>query len=309
MESIPTTIPETVLAVSSRGLVKRFGAKTALDGLDLTVPRGSVYALVGPNGSGKTTTFRILLDQTRADSGSAELFGLDPASSGPRVRAGLGYVPERYDFGYAWMRVGRMIRHHSRYYPGWDRTYAEHLSRALGIPEKSRFGSLSKGEGRRVQLLLALAHRPPLLIMDEPMDGLDPLARDLVQTLLAEHLAATPTTVLVATHLIHLVERLTDSLGVLRNGRIVAQVRRENLERFLRSYRAEVPEGWPGAGALERTVLRRTAGKGEITWTVWGEEKAVRRALTGSGATVREVAPVSLEEAVLAFLTFREDTG
>ncbi len=304
---IPIVVKGDRFTVETDSLHKRYGYRTAVDGLRLTVPEGAVYALVGPNGSGKTTTFKILLDLVRADRGSARVQGLDSIRSGPEIRGGIGYVAETHTFGYGWMRVGRLLRHHAAYFPTWDDSYEEQLVRRLEIRRQQQFGSLSKGEARRVQLVLALAHRPPVLLLDEPLDGLDPLARDQVLGLLAEHLAATPTTVLVSTHLIHLVERLVDYLGVLRNGRFTAQARRDTLEKNLRRYRAEIPEGWPGAPSLDDRIFRKNGGQREISWVVWGEEEECVRELTGSGATVRGVERLNLEDSVLALLSAGEE--
>ena len=203
---LPTHLGDGAFAVATRGLRKQFGKEVALRGIDLQVPEGAVYVLVGPNGAGKSTTLKILLDLVRADAGAAEVFGLDPRARGPDVRAQIGYVPERHDWGYGWMRVGRLLEHHAAFYPRWDPQYAAHLARAFELRMDRKFGKLSKGQGRRVQLAMALAHRPPLLLLDEPTDGLDPVMRDETLGLLAEHLAETPTTVLISTHLVHEIE-------------------------------------------------------------------------------------------------------
>ncbi|MDQ3522600.1 MAG: ATP-binding cassette domain-containing protein, partial [Gemmatimonadota bacterium] len=110
---LPTHLGDGPFAVATQALNKRFGRDTALAGVDLQVPEGAVYVLVGPNGAGKTTTLRTLLDLVRADSGTAEVFGMNPRTNGPSVRAQVGYVPERHDWGYGWMRVGRLLEHHA----------------------------------------------------------------------------------------------------------------------------------------------------------------------------------------------------
>lgn len=293
-------------AVATQGLVKRFGRETALDGVDLRVPEGAAYVLVGPNGAGKSTTFRVLLDLVRADAGTAEVLGLDPRARGPEVRAQIGYVPERHDWGYGWMPVGRLLEHHAAYFPAWDREYAARLARAFDLRLDRKFGRLSKGEARRVQLTLALAHRPPLLVLDEPTDGLDPVMLDETLGLLAEHLAETPTTMLVSTHQIHQVDRLADHVGVMRGGKLVVQLPREALHRGLRRYRAEVPEEWTGAPELNGSVLRGGSLGREIQWVVWGEEREVVERLTRAGATVRDTAPLTLEDAVIALLSRKD---
>ena len=303
---LPTDLGATgPLAVETRALVKRFGRDTALAGVDLTVPEGSVYVLVGPNGAGKSTTLKVLLDLVVADAGTAEVLGSDSHADGPRVRAMIGYVPERQDAAYGWLRVGQLMRYHAGYYASWDAAYASELSKQFEVRAEMRFDRLSKGQQRRVQLLLALAQRPRLLVMDEPTDGLDPAMREQILSTLAGHMARFPTTILVSTHLVHETERLGDHLGVMTNGRIEVQSTRETLRRRLRRYRIQVPDGWRGAPALDDVVIRRNGSRREVAWTIWGEEAEVSARLQGSGAVIRQVDPLTLEEAALALLTRR----
>lgn len=294
------------LAVATHALTKRFGAETGLDSVSLQVPEGSVYVLVGPNGAGKTTTMKVLLGILHPDAGRAEVLGMDPAAQGPRVRAQVGYVPERADWGYPWMRIGRMLEHHAAYFPAWDGEYAGRLARAFDLPLGKRLDRVSKGVARRTHLVMALAHRPPLLLLDEPTDGLDPVMRDETLGLLAEHVAQTGCTALVSTHLVHEVDRLADHLGVIRNGRLDAQLTRDHLHRMLRRYRADIPEGWSGVPGLDGTVVKRGGVGREIQWSVWGHEPEVVRLLAASGATVRDAAPLTLEDAAIALLSRKE---
>lgn len=295
-------------AVETRGLTKKYGRRVALSGLDLRVSTGSVYVLVGPNGSGKTTTLRILLDLVRADGGRGTILGWDTVSDGPQVRAHVGYVPERQDAGYGWMKVQQLLDHHASHRSAWDPAYAAELMERLEVRDHTKFGKLSKGEARRVQLVLALAHRPPVLLLDEPTDGLDPVMRDQALALLSDHVADTETTLLISTHLVYEVEGLGDHLGVLREGALRAQLDRETLRRRLRRYTLEVPEGWDGAAGLRDRVIR-TGGSGrEVSWTVWGDEPEVVERLKAGGATVREVDPLTLEEAAVSLLSMRPDT-
>lgn len=290
------------LAVSTRALTKRYGKVDALRSVDLMVPEGAVYVLAGANGAGKTTLIEILLDLVQAESGTAEVFGLDTRKSGPEVRAQIGYVSARQDWGYGWMPVGHLMRHHAAFYPTWDSAYAARLAEAFSLPSGRKLGALSKGYARRVQLVLALAHRPPLLLLDEPTDGLDRAVRDELMGILAEHIAETPTTILVSTHQIHEVDPLADHLGVLRDGRLVAQLPRARLHRALRRYRAEVAEGWAPPEVLRSTVVHRSGSGREIRWIIWGEEAEVCRVLADSGAVPREAVPLTLDDAVLALL-------
>ncbi|MDX1676150.1 MAG: ABC transporter ATP-binding protein [Longimicrobiales bacterium] len=298
--------PEAVPAILTRGVSKRFGSRVALDGLDLRVPTGSVYVLVGPNGSGKTTTLRVLLDLVRADAGRAEVLGHDSVAAGATARAVAGYVPERQDAGYSWMKVQQLLEHHASYRTNWDPAYATHLSQRLGVRDHTKFGKLSKGEARRVQLVMALAHRPPVLLLDEPTDGLDPVMRDEALALLSDHVAETETTLLISTHLVYEVEGLGDHLGVLREGALRAQLDRETLRARLRRYTLEVPDGWAGVPGLEDRIIRRGGGGREVAWTVWGHEDRILEQLRSNGATVRDVDPLTLEEAAVALLAMEE---
>ena len=218
----------------------------------------------------------------------------------------IGYVPEGHDFGYGWMTLERLFSHHAVYYPEWDPEYARALSRWLELRMDKQLATLSKGESRRTQLVTALAHRPPVLLFDELTDGLDPLVRDTMLGVLAEHLADTETTMLMATHLIHLVDRLVDHVGLLTDGRLCFESSRQDLDRHVRRYRAEIPPDWPGVEALGQALIARQASDREIVWTIWGDEEEVVRHLTSSGAQVRDTSTLTLEEATLALMQQQE---
>jgi len=245
------------LAVATHGLTLHYRRTKALVEVDLRVPEGAVYVLVGTNGAGKSSAMKVLLNLERPDAGRAEVFGLDTTTRGPDVRAQVGYIPESHAHDYGWMTCGRLIQHVAVHYSSWDHGYAADLIDGFGIPLQRRVGTLSKGEGRRLQFVLALAHRPPLLLLDEPTDGLDPLVRNRTLARLAEHLADTPTTVIIATHHIQEVKSLADHVGVLRDGRLAAQMSRDELRRTVRRYRFEALGRQPGA-LVEREVTTST---------------------------------------------------
>jgi ABC-2 type transport system ATP-binding protein len=302
---VPQLIEGRPLAIRTRALVKQYRDRAALDGLRLTVPEGSFYVLVGPNGSGKTTTFRILLGLIQQDSGEALVFGRDPYE-GAAVRSNIGYVPERHTDLFDWMTVRQQLDHHAAYHPAWDDEYASSLAGELSLRMDSKISRLSKGEARRVQLVMAMAHRPALLLLDEPTDGLDPLARDRMFCILADHIADNTTTVIVATHLVYEMDRLADHLGVLRDGRLIAQVSRQEMEQQLRRYTLEVPDGWRSTATLGSALLRRNGGQREFQWTVWGDEHSIVHKLSTTGAVIRDVTPVTFQDAALALLSMYE---
>ena len=288
-------------AVTTHGISKRYGRKTALDGVNLRVPERAVYVLVGANGAGKSTALKVLMNLERADHGTAEIHGLDTVRRGPEARAQVGYVPERPGHPYRWMTCRGLLQHVAAYYPAWDHPYADRLSLAFGLRLDREVSTLSKGESRRLQLLLALAHRPPVLLLDEPTDGLDPVVRSRMLSLLAGHLADTPTTILISTHQIHELESLADYVGVLRDGRLVAQMSRDKLQRTVGRYRVEVPMGWQATHELQLAGVRSN-GVREAQWTLVGDQRELVDRLTLAGALVREVQPLALADAALAFL-------
>lgn len=308
IERIPTELNSAVdLAVETRGLAKAFGRRVALESMDLTVPRGSVYVLVGPNGAGKTTTLRILLDLVRAEAGEARVLGRSTVEDGAAVRARCGYLPERQDAGYDWMKVQQLLDHHASFRTSWDDAYAAELMERLEVRDHTKFGKLSKGESRRVQLVMALAHKPPVLLLDEPSDGLDPVMRDEALSLLSDHVASYETTLLISTHLVYEVEGLGDHLGVLKDGVLKAQLGRQTLRENLMRYTLEVADGWTAPPDVAEQVVRRAGGGREVGWTMWGRSEELVGRLQASGATVRDVDPLTLEEAAVALLAMRDN--
>jgi ABC-2 type transport system ATP-binding protein len=227
------------------------------------------------------------------------VLGLDTRDNGPAVRALAGYVPETGEGTYRWMRAGAFLAHQARFHASWDGDYARQLVRLLDVRMESRLGSLSKGQARRVQIVAALAHRPPLLLLDELTDGLDPLAREEVLGLLASHLAETGCTAILSTHLVSEVETLIDHIGVLRSGRLVTQAPTERLGEGLLRYHLDAPEGWQAPAALEPAIVRRESGLGKSARLVAaGDSARIAAAISAAGAGVREVSRLSLAEAV-----------
>lgn len=288
-------------AVATHQLSKRYSRDIALDGVNLRVPEGAVYVLAGANGAGKSTAMKVLMNLERADSGTAEILGLDTVRRGPEARAQVGYVPERPNHPYRWMSCRELLSHVAAYYPSWDPAYADRLGLELRLPLDRKVGTLSKGESRRLQLILALAHRPAVLLFDEPTDGLDPVVRTRAWSLLAEHLADTASTVLISSHQVHELEHLADHVGILRDGRLIAQMSRDELQHAVGRYRVEVPTGWNATRELHLAGVCTNAGR-EAQWTLVGDRRELIDRLTLAGAHVREVQPLPLETAALALL-------
>lgn len=208
----------TGLLVEIEGLEKRYGKVRALAGLSLTVGPGEVYGFLGRNGAGKSTTIRILMGITKPDAGKVRLFGEAVRGTPVHLRQRIGYVAQEQSF-YDWMTAGRLARFVSRFYPTWDdATFAAH-ARDQAIPLDRKVGTFSGGMKMKLALALALGHRPPLLILDEPSAGLDPVARREFLERVRDDAERTGRTTFFSTHLVDEVELVADRVGILDDGR------------------------------------------------------------------------------------------
>jgi ABC-2 type transport system ATP-binding protein len=211
-------LSESVIDIS--GLTRRFGDKTALDSVSLSLPRGAVYGLVGANGAGKTTLIRHIMGLLRAESGAVRVFGLDPVADPVAVLSRIGYLSEENDIP-GWMRVDELIRYSRAFYPDWDDPYAEELREAFALDPAAKIKNLSKGQKARMGLLIALAHQPDLLVLDEPSSGLDPIVRRDILGAVIRTIADEGRTVLFSSHLLEEVEQVADHVTMISDGRIV----------------------------------------------------------------------------------------
>jgi ABC-2 type transport system ATP-binding protein len=205
-------------AIMFSDVTKYYRKRRALDRFSLEVSEFAGCVFLGPNGAGKTTAIRILLDLVRPDSGKIRALDLDPRRDGPSIRSEIGYISERGQFSYSWMSVGQAIDFHASHFPKWDSRYAHELMGLLEVRTGQKLHTLSKGEMKRVALLCALAHRPRIIIMDEPFDGLDPGARIRFTDILTHHLSSSPATMVIATHHPEDVESFTSSICFMTDG-------------------------------------------------------------------------------------------
>src|SRR5438034_488916 len=207
-------VNEPVIEVTE--LTRRFDSRTALDSVSLSMPRGAVYGLVGANGAGKTTLIKHILGLLRAQIGSVRVFGVDPVADPVGVLSRIGYLSEENDLP-GWMRVDELIRYSRAFYPAWDDAYAEELRRTFSLDPAARVKTLSKGQKARVGLLIALAYRPELLVLDEPSSGLDPIVRRDILGAVIRTIADEGRTVLFSSHLLDEVEQVADYVAMISN--------------------------------------------------------------------------------------------
>jgi ABC-2 type transport system ATP-binding protein len=288
-------------AIETNGLQYRVGRSFEIAGLDLRVPTGAIYGFLGANGSGKTTTIRLLLGLLRPKAGSITVLGQPMPAHAPAILARVGYVPEAPHLD-GTLTVGELLRFQAAFYPRWDRALADTLLGQFELDPQQLFGRQSKGQKAKTMMLLALAQRPELLVLDEPTDGLDPVARRDILTALLEFVAQGDATVFISTHLVHELERICDWIGVMDQGHLLVQEPLLQLKRGVKRLRI----GGLPAGAmppLPATLLQREiATAGTETWTVREWEAPMAGALTALGATVLAETDLDLEDGFIALL-------
>jgi ABC-2 type transport system ATP-binding protein len=284
--------------IQIRSLRRSFGRKVALGDVSLSVPRGSVFGLVGENGAGKTTLIKHVLGLLKAQAGSVRVFGLDPVADPVGVLSRLGYLSEENQLP-GWMRVGNLLRYVRAFHPGWDPDYAETLRRDFELDPSARIRNLSKGQRARAGLIVALAHRPELLLLDEPSSGLDPVVRRDILSAIIRTIADEGRTVLFSSHLLQEVERVSDHVAMMRAGRIVFA---DEIEQIQHSHCRIVLR-------FDQPLLHPPAIHGAMGWegqgsewsALWHDDQgAMEVAAAELGARIINQRPVSLDEIFLA---------
>ena len=287
-------------AIRIRDLAWRAGKEFAIRDLSMTVPTGAIYGFLGPNGSGKTTTIRLMLGMLAPEDGVVEVLGHAVPRFAHRALARVGYVPERLHL-YSRLSVDESIAYHRAFYPSFDRAEAERLRRRFGLREDQKVGQLSKGESGKLMMLLALAQGAELLVLDEPTDGLDPVIRREVLSALVEFVEVKRATVFVSSHLVHEQERICDWVGVMDGGRLIAELPmqefRSGIKRLRISQAPLVRDAAPFA-----LLSREELSIHDEEWVVRGWQPEMHEWFQRAGAEVREVLDLDLEESFVELL-------
>jgi ABC-2 type transport system ATP-binding protein len=222
-------------AIEMQGVHKSFRRKPVLSGLSLNVERGKTFAFLGLNAAGKTTAIRMLLGLLKRDGGEIRVLGLDPEQEPLKVRSRVGYLAEDQQM-YGWMRVEEILRFVAPFYATWDHDLALKYVREFELPLETKIKHLSKGQNVRLGLVLALAHRPEVVILDDPVLGLDPVMRKQFNRDLIMHLQGEGRTVFYSSHLLYEVELVADEVAILHEGRLVRQADTETLRRDVKQF-------------------------------------------------------------------------
>lgn len=287
-------------ALVFEGVRRSFGRTVALDGLDLTVEPGTVVGLVGRNGAGKSTTLRLAQGILHPDAGRIRVLGLDPVREGRQVRIRASLLSEESAL-YPWMTVAEILEFAGRLHPGWDPALADSFRERLGLDPARRVGTLSRGTCAKVALVLAVATRPEVLLLDDPTASLDPLARREVLEGIIEAVPEEGGAVLYASHLIHDVERVADRVVLMDGGRARLSGSLEDLKARVRRVRAVFDDDAPAAALLPGSIHAVIEGR-VLTLVTDEAGEEVEAALRRLGARTVEGEVLSLEEILVAYL-------
>ncbi len=287
-------------AIQIRDLTYRAGRDFSIRDLAMTVPEGAVYGFLGPNGSGKTTTIRLMLGMLPANDGTINLLGHAMPDGAHRALARVGYVPERLHL-YPTLTVEESIAYHAAFYQRWDASEAEKLRRQFNLRAEATVGRLSKGEAGKLMMLLALATKPDLLVLDEPTDGLDPVVRRDVLTALVEFVERAGATVFISSHLVHEQERICDWVGVMDGGRLVAELPMDTFRAGIKRLRVSGTLT-PASDAPFVVLARDQVGMREEHWVVRGWQPDMSGWFDTGTTELRDVIDLDLEESFVELL-------
>ena len=273
-------------------LIKTFDGFRALDGLDIRVPRGAVYGLVGPNGAGKSTVIRHLAGIYRQDSGQVLIDG-QPVYENPEIKGRIAYIPDDIFF-YTQATINDMMKFYRSLYPRFSPERFEKLEELFNLDRKQPMRKLSKGMQKQAAFWLAMSQCPEVVILDEPVDGLDPVMRRQVWSALLSDVAENGTTVLVSSHNLRELEDVCDHVGIMNHGRMLVErslsALQDNIVKIQLAFAdgGKLPEGLEilhrsSTGRLQQLILRGSA-----------EELTAK--LSAAGPLFLDVVPLNLEE-------------
>ena len=280
--------------IEVKNIVKTFDGFTALDGASITVPDGGVYGLVGPNGAGKSTIIRHLTGIYAPDSGEVLVEG-EPVYENPAKKALLAVIPDDW-FYFPSSTIFDMMRFYRGFYPNFDGNRYEKFKEVFSLPEKSPIRRMSKGMQKQAAFWLAMCCRPKYLILDEPVDGLDPVMRRQVWSLMMSDVTEHGTTVLVSSHNLRELEDVCDHVGIMNKGRVLLERSLSDLQENIVKPQAVWKPGEVPVLPRELEVLHTSHVGRVYTYIVRGKAQEITRQLQVHQPLMLEALPLSLEE-------------
>lgn len=278
--------------IEVRSLVKSYGAFRALDGLDASVPKGAVYGLVGPNGAGKSTLIRHLAGIYRQDSGDILIDG-EPVYENPAVKRRIAYIPDDV-FYYGQASALDMMKFYRDMYPDFDSQRFDALGEVFRIDPKRPMRRLSKGMQKQAAFWLALSIRPEILILDEPVDGLDPVIRRQVWRELLHDVTENGTTVLISSHNLRELEDVCDRVGIMKSGKMLLEKSLAELQDELVKVQLAFADGKSLPDGLD--ILHQSSMGRLMQLILRGDAEEIRRRLAAAESLFVDTVPLTLEE-------------
>ena len=271
-----------------RNVTKTFGSFKALDDLSMAVPKGTVYGLVGPNGAGKSTAIRCMVGVYRPDCGEVCIDG-SGVYENPALKARIGYIPDDI-FYFPAATLEEMRQYYKGIYPDFDDALFERLYEVFNLPRKTPLRRFSKGMQKQAAFHLAICCRPDVLILDEPVDGLDPVMRRQVMSLILADVAERGTTVLISSHNLRELEDVCDHVGIMDHGKML-------LEKSLADMQGTTHKLQMVGQPPENLQILHESASGRLhTYIVRGSAAEIDRAVAAANPVYYDVLPLSLEE-------------
>ena len=278
--------------IEVKALVKSFDGFRALDGLNLTVPRGAVYGLVGPNGAGKSTLIRHVVGIYRQDSGELLIDG-EPVYENPKIKARIAYIPDEVAY-FTQSTIKDMMRFYKSMYPGFDAERFEKLGQAFELSLNRPLRKMSKGMQKQAAFWLALSCRPDYIVLDEPVDGLDPVMRRQVWSLLLGDVAERGSTVLVSSHNLRELEDVCDHVGIMNRGKMLLERSLSQLQDNMVKVQLALADGTELPESLDILHCSVTGRLRQLI--LRGDAEEVTNKLSTVQPLFMDVLPLSLEE-------------
>lgn len=278
--------------IEVRNVIKEFDGFRALDDLSMTVPTGSVYGLVGPNGAGKSTIIRHLTGIYRQDAGEITIDGA-PVFENPEVKSRIAYIPDDI-FYYANASIREMMDFYRSIYPHFDAERFKKLSDVFGLDPKRQMRRLSKGMQKQAAFWIAVSLRPEILILDEPVDGLDPVMRRQIWSIIMSDVAENGTTVLVSSHNLRELEDVCDSVGIMNKGKIMIERSLNELQENIVKIQLALPDGETLPEGLD--ILHKSNTGRLQSLIMHGTQEELTEKLQSAHPLFIDAVPLTLEE-------------
>ena len=283
-----------MMCIGAENVTKRFDGFAALDGLTLSVPKGAVYGLVGPNGAGKTTFIKALAGITRIDEGKITVNG-EEIYDNVGMKKKIAYVSDDLYF-FPTYTIKQTAKLYAGIYPGWSNEEYVKMLDFFRADENKRCRRMSKGMQKQAAIWLALCTKPEILILDEPVDGLDPVMRKNIWSLIMQAVCDREMTVLVSSHNLRELEDVCDHVGMMHNGKIVLEKALDDVKGSIHKLQTAFRDGYPEELSNELDILHRGSFGSVETLIVRGDEAEIKKTVSKHSPLILDVLPLTLEE-------------